>query len=396
MDNKDNKKDLKKIFNVLFIAVFSAMLGLGIVAPLMPIFAESLGATGIWLGIIFSAFSFSRAILMPIIGKISDKKGRKRFIVFGLFFYSLASFLYIFAPNVYWLTFIRVIHGLASAMVLPVAMAYIGEIAPSGKEGKTMGTFNISLFLGMGSGPFLGGILNKFFGMNSVFLAMGFLTTLSFFVVVLFLPDIKIKKQKNIKPISFKKALKNKAVKSLVLFRILGAIGRGGLMAFLPIFAASINIGSAKVGIALSVMILLTALLQRPFGKVADKYNKFHLVLAGTIISDLMLFLIPGLKNFWLLMTLVVIMGVAGALSMPAATAIIVKIGNNIGMGSSMGIFSTSMSVGMILAPLVSGLVMDYMGIKYIFPVAGIISFVGTYFFYYYFKKALKEKEISI
>ncbi len=389
-------KEKSQIFNVLFVATFSAMLGLGIVAPLMPLFAESLGATGIWLGIIFSAFSLSRAVLMPIIGKISDKKGRKKFIVFGLFFYSLASFFYIFAPDVYWLTFIRIIHGSASAMVLPVAMAYIGEIAPKGKEGKTMGTFNISLFLGMGSGPFLGGILNRLFGMNSVFLAMAGLTMASFFVVALFLPDLKIKKEENIKTTSFKKALKNKAVKSLVLFRVLGAMGRGGLMAFLPIYAASINIGSARVGIALSVMILLTALLQRPFGRVADKYNKFYLVLVGTIISDLMLFLIPGLKNFWLLMILVVIMGIAGALSMPAATAIIVKIGNNIGMGSSMGIFSTSMSVGMILAPLVSGLAMDYLGIKYIFPVAGVISFIGTYFFYYYFKKALEEKEISL
>ena len=391
-----DSEEKRRVFNVLFVAVFSAMLGLGIVSPLMPIFAEDLGASGIWLGIIFSAFSFSRAILMPIVGRISDKKGRKNFIVLGLLFYSLVSFLYIFAPDVYWLTLIRIIHGLASAMVLPVAMAYIGEISPKNKEGKTMGTFNMSLFLGMGAGPFIGGILNRAFGMASVFWTMSGLTMISFLIALLFLPDLRIKGKEKKEPLPFKQSLKNKAVKSLVLFRILGAMGRGGLMAFLPIFASSINIGSAGIGVALSVMILLTALLQRPFGKIADKYNKFHLVLIGTIISDSMLFLIPFLKSFPLLMVLVIIMGAAGALSMPAATAIVVRIGNKIGMGSSMGIFSTSMSVGMIAAPLISGLAMDYLGIKYIFPVAGLISFFGTYFFYYYFKAALKEKEISL
>ncbi len=389
-------KEKSRVFGVLFIAVFSAMLGLGIVAPLMPIFAESLGATGIWLGIIFSAFSFSRAVLMPIIGKASDKKGRKKFIVTGLFFYSLASFFYIFAPNVYWLTFIRIIHGLASAMVLPVAMAYIGEIAKHGKEGKIMGTFNISLFLGMGSGPFIGGILNKIFGIDSVFLTMGALTMLSFFIVLLFLPNLKLKKDKETPTLSLNMALKNKAIKGLAVFRVLGAMGRGGLMAFLPVFAASININSAKVGIALSVMIILTAILQKPFGHLADKYNKFYLVLIGTIFGDLMLFFIPLFKNFLILMVLVIIMGMAGALSMPAATAIIVKIGKNIGMGSSMGIFSTSMSIGMIIAPMISGLVMDFLGIKYVFPVAGIISFLGTFLFFYYFKLAIKNKEISL
>ena len=75
----------KKIFRVLFISLFATMLGLGIVSPLMPIFAENLGASGIWLGLIFSSFSLARGIFMPIIGRISDKTGRKKFIIVGYF-----------------------------------------------------------------------------------------------------------------------------------------------------------------------------------------------------------------------------------------------------------------------------------------------------------------------
>jgi len=156
-ERKKKKTELitKRVFNVLFISVFTAMLGLGIVSPLMPIYAESLGATGIWLGVIFAGFSISRGIFMPIIGRISDRKGRKRFILSGLLIYTIVSVAYVHAGSVYTLTFIRIIHGFASAMVIPIAMAYVGEISPEGEEGKYMGTFTVSLFLGMGFGLLL-------------------------------------------------------------------------------------------------------------------------------------------------------------------------------------------------------------------------------------------------
>ena len=77
-------KQYQQIFNVLFISIFAAMMGLGIVSPIMPVFAEDLGASGIWLGIIFSGFSLSRGVFMPIVGNLSDKNGRKKYIVTGL------------------------------------------------------------------------------------------------------------------------------------------------------------------------------------------------------------------------------------------------------------------------------------------------------------------------
>ena len=67
----------RRLFTILFVSVFAAMLGLGIVAPLLPIYAENLGATGIWMGVIFSSFAFSRAVFMPIVGNLSDRHTRK-------------------------------------------------------------------------------------------------------------------------------------------------------------------------------------------------------------------------------------------------------------------------------------------------------------------------------
>ncbi|MBO8181523.1 MAG: MFS transporter [Archaeoglobus sp.] len=369
-----------RIFNVLFISVFTAMLGLGIVSPLMPIYAESLGATGIWLGIIFAGFSISRGIFMPVIGRISDRKGRKKFILSGLFLYTIISIAYIQAASVYTLTFIRIIHGFASAMVIPIAMAYVGEISPEGEEGKYMGTFTVSLFLGMGFGPFIGGVLEDSFGMATAFYAMASLSALSLSICFLFLPEIDRFKARHKPRASFREILRNRVFKAVMLFRGINAFGRATLLSFLPVFASKM-LTSSQIGAILATNILLTAFLQRPFGILADRYNRLLMIVLGMALASLSLILIPLLNTFPQFFLVAVILGLGGGLAMPAASAIVVTAGRNAGQGSTMGIFNTAMSMGMIAAPLVSGVIMDVFGISKVFYFAGLISFVGMLLF---------------
>ena len=377
-------KHKNRIFYVLFCSVFTAMLGLGIVGPLMPIYASKLGASGLWIGIMFSAFSVSRLFLSPIIGRISDKRGRKPIISIGLLIYFFSSLLYLKAPDIYWFTIVRFVHGAASGMVIPIAMAYIGETTKEGMEGRTMGTFNIAFFSGMGAGPFIGGVLNNFFGLNSVFYAMAFLTAVSFIITLLFLPDVRSGGYLSIPPIPFKTILKNNTVKALLVFRAFNAMGRGGLLAFLPIYAALKNIDSSKLGILLSVNIFLTALLQRPFGNLADKYNRFLLIIIGSLIFSAPLIFIPFASDFKSLLLISVIMGLGGAISIPAASAAMVDVGRGEGMGVSMGLFSMAMSVGLIFAPLVLGLSIDVLGLNAAFYVAGALGVIGVLIFYFF------------
>ncbi len=386
----------KRIFNVLFIAVFSAMLGLGIVGPLMPIYAQKLGATGVWLGIIFSGFSLSRAIFMPIIGRLSDKKGRKKFITLGLLFYTIISLLYIAAHSVWTLSLVRFLHGFASAMVIPIVMAYVGETSKEGREGRRMGLFNIAFFLGMGAGPLLGGVLHDTLGFNAVFHTMAALTGFAFLLTLFLLPDVRVAESKGKEKkaeISFGKIFSSHTLKGLLIYRFVNAMGRGGVMSFLPVLAANIHITPAEVGVILTTNIFFMALLQGFFGYLADKWNKFYMVVAGAIIGAVALILIPLARNFWTFMALALLMGLGGAISMPAATAINVRIGNRYGMGASMGLFNMAMSVGMILAPLISGIVMDVWGLQYIFYVAGAISFVGIAIFFYYLYLGMRTEE---
>ncbi len=100
---------IKKVFPILAVSIFSAMLGVGLVSPLLPLYASDMGATGIQLGIIFAGFGISNSILTPIMGRLSDRRGRKLFLCLGLAGYAIISLGYVWAANVSQLTLVRVI-----------------------------------------------------------------------------------------------------------------------------------------------------------------------------------------------------------------------------------------------------------------------------------------------
>ena len=373
----------RRIYNVLFISVFATMLGLGIVSPLLPIYAENLGATGIWLGVIFSAFALSRSVFMPIIGRISDRRGRKWIILTGMFAYAVLSLAYLIAGSVYSLTAVRFAHGLASAMVVPIAMAYIADLSEKGKEGSHMGNFSISMFLGMGVGPLLGGFLNDTFGMPSVFYAMAGLSAFATLLVAISLPEAK--------PGGF--ALPDApstpmpalitlpVMQGVMVFAFISALGRGGMMVFVPVFGPLIAISPFEVGIVLSANTFLMALLQVPIGRLTDTGNKVALIVAGSTIAAIALAVIPLTHSFLPLLLITSLIGVGGAIQQPAIMALTVDAGRTIGMGTSMGAYNTVFGIGMIIAPLMGGAFMDFVGIEAVFYVGGAISLIGTVIF---------------
>lgn len=383
----------KRLFGVLFISVFSAMLGLGIVVPLLPIYAEELGASGIWIGLIFSGFAAARAFFMPIVGRLSDESGRKRFIVFGLLGYALLSIGYVTAGSVYTLTAVRFLHGIASAMVVPIAMAYIGDLSGRGEEGALMAKFQVSFFLGLGSGPLLGGVLNDAFGFSSAFYAMAALSTLAFLVIVLFLPEAKRPSSRSGDRVSLRWAFRQPGVPAVMAFTALNSAARGLLLVFMPLYAPRISIAPGEVGVILTVSIFLMAFSQVPMGRMADRGHALSMIMAGSVVSAASLALIPATTTFWELFIAAAANGLGSALVLPALLAVTVKLGRGMGMGTSMGAYNTAMSLGMITAPLLGGLVMDLSSMELVFVLGGAAGVGASGVVYQLTRRSLEAVE---
>ncbi len=376
---------IKKVFPILALSIFSSMLGVGIIAPLLPLYAENLGATGIGLGVIFASFSISRALFMPIIGRLSDRSGRKRFISIGLFIYSIISLGYIWAGNVSQLTLVRLIQGAAAGMIIPIAQAYVGDVSPEGEEGKWMGYFNAAFFTGFGFGPLMGGVLTDHFGMDVAFYSMGGLNLLAFLLVVLFLPEISHRKRATSPHLSFKEMSTSGMVRGIFSFRLAYSLGNGSFSCFLPIFAAFyIGLSPTLIGVLLAVNILLMSLLQFYSGKVADRFDRRSLIILGGLISLTFLAIIPLAHSFWFLLGLCILGGLAGAISMPAASALTIEEGRKFGMGSTIAVFTMAMSIGMAIGPLLGGVIMDSLNVDSVFYFGAAMGLVGTSLFIWF------------
>jgi len=361
---------------VLALVSFVMLLGVGIVVPMLPTYAQGLGATATQIGLIFAGFSLSRTLLTPLIGALADRSELKRLMLVGLAGYAVLSLSYAAAHTPTELIVIRILHGIASAFVIPLAMSYAAAIAGEGQEGVYMGSLNMALFFGMGAGPLIGGLLTDGLGPVSAFYALAALSSLSLGVAVVWLPPLKRGRPPGGEN-TLKEILKNRELLGLLLFRMISALGSGNLMAFIPILAHRSGLSSTAVGVLITANIFVTGSLQRPFGRLVTPANTIRMILFGSGLSIIALASLPLASGFAVFLALGCLMGLGGAVSMPAASVLVLEHGRTLGMSATMGIFDASMGLGMIAGPLISGIIMDYLGIEYVFCFGGLFSAVG-------------------
>jgi DHA1 family multidrug resistance protein-like MFS transporter len=367
----------KRTLVILLLALFVAVLGVGIIAPIIPIYATDLGATGVTLGLMIAGFSITRGALQPVVGSLSDRHGRKRFLVVGLSIYAVMGLTYTLANSVEHLVLIRLFHGVGSAMIVPIAMAYIGDLTPQGQEGRYMGMLNIALFAGISGGPILGGVFLDTIGINPAFYAMSALTAASLGLILTLLPpqrsDREIRSTPNLLT-TLRRMLHNSRVVGMLLPRIGTMIVMVPTMGFLPVLMyGPMGATFIEIGIVIAARTIVNAGLQLPFGKLADRYNKVVLIITGCFVISAGVFLMPFAADFLQLVWLSVLIGMGEALIWPTLGAIAVEEGHQYGQGSMMGVFNMAMSLGVLIGSLVAGSFMDLIGLQYGFYTVSVI-----------------------
>jgi len=385
---------IKKVFPILALSIFSSMLGAGIIAPLLPLYAESMGASGIWIGMIFTGFSLSRAIFIPLIGRLSDRKGRKAFLCAGLLFYAVISLGYIWADSLLQLTLVRLIQGVAAAMILPIVQAYVGDVSPEGEEGKWMGYFNAAFFAGFGLGPLMGGTLTDHFGMTVAFSTMGGLNLLAFLIAVFLLPEVKGKASLQI---SLKDMAASPMTRGLFTFRLTFAGGMGALFTFLPILATIyLGLSASQTGLLLALIILLMSLFLPFSGRIADRFNRRTLVVIGSFINVAFFTLIPLAHDFWQISVICVVGALGGGIAMPAASALAVEEGRKFGMGTTIALFTLGMSIGQAVSPLLAGVIADLVNINWVFYLGAFTALMGVALFIWFTRSYQNQNHLAL
>jgi MFS family permease len=398
----DSPLTRKRALYILSLAVFISLIGIGIVVPFLSVFAGGLGAAGFWIGAVFAAFALSRTVALPYFGSLSDRVDKKRILAFGLGAYATISLGYIFVTSIETLVLFRLLHGLSSAMIAPVAMAYLGELAAPGEEGQFMGVFQGATMLGFGTGPVLGGIIYAHYGFNEAFYALASFSAIACIIIVALLPPMPpkeipqlnshAKKEKTVLR-NYKLLLADNRVLAVCVFAFILEVAFISFLNFLPLFMDSLSLGAAEAGIALSLAIILSGILQGMFGRIANGPRRAYLIVGGGIIFGIGFVLIPLSTSFLFVLGICVCAAIGLFLTTPAMNVYLIDAGHEFGMGTTMGVYNTIRGCGDIVGPLLAGALLDLIGVAQMYEVMGLFCLAGTVLFVLLFSGREKKQK---
>lgn len=167
------ERELKR--SVLIVATFAAFLTpfLGAATNLaLPAIGSEFNVSAINLNWVVSIYILATAMFLLPFGRLADIVGRKKIFFNGILLFSVSSFMVLFARTYTVLILLRAIQGVSSAMIFGTSLAIITSVFPPGERGRAMGINITAVYVGLSSGPFLGGLLTRWLGWRSIFIVL--------------------------------------------------------------------------------------------------------------------------------------------------------------------------------------------------------------------------------
>ena len=366
---------------VLALAIFATMLGNGVVMPFIPLYSQQFGAEGFTIGVLFGSHSASRTFLLPFIGRASDRRGRKEFLLWGLALYAASSVAFLLANSLFVLTLVMALQGVATAMVQPISMAYVGDLTPKGQEGRYSGYINTAFLGGVAGGPVLGGVVRDLYNMQASFILLGILSLLSLILLWLFLPEVRHEKNTDTTThLPLREIFSCHPLVGMSVFRLSYAAANAAIWVFVPLLAAQLlALSTSQIGLLISLNVLVSTVMQAPCGRLADRVtNKVTLIVIGGLVSAVSLALFPLATTYWHLVVLNLLVGAAFGLAYPAHMAVAMENAKGFGMGTVMSLLLTVHSFAMTVGPMLFGLVIDLYSLNGVFYSGGLFGLLVT------------------
>lgn len=365
-----NFKNNGALLTVLLI-VFVDILGFTIMIPLLPFYAESLGATPFVVGMLSSIYGLCSLIAGPILGDLSDRYGRRIVLLLSQIG-TCVGFVILALSKTLWIVFLsRIIDGITAGN-LTVAQAYISDVTEPEHRTRAMGLIGASFGLGFILGPAISGVLVHFGHAAPIWASAG-LSLISILGTTLFLKDRKkvnteIKKEGGALA-QLKKSfrlLKTPVLKEcftvFFIFSVCFALYMSGLALYCEralkwnghaFTAREVGLLLSYVGIiSLFIQILLMGFLVRKLGEV----NIMLVGFSSTTIALLVMGFAPLLAIFLMGIT---VNAFGNAILRPAISGMLSKNASPAHQGLVFGLNQTLMSIAQIICPLISGFLIE-------------------------------------
>ncbi len=374
----------KKLLILLFV-VFIDLIGFGIVIPILPLLVTQIGGGAILVGAIIASFSLFQFLFGPILGRLSDKYGRRPVLIISSVLNSASYFLIFFFPQLWVLFFARMLAGIGSSNI-SVAQAYIADSSKAHERTKALGLMGSIFGLGFIVGPLLGGFVSQQFSISAAFVIPAVLSLLNAVLIYFILPESNNNLQKHIKIELFnfkiaKEVLKPKNIAFLILLFLFVNFA---LSLIIGVFSL---LGHQKFGwdegqnglyfglIGLSSFITQMVLI-RLFVK---RLSEIQMIKIGLIVFSISIVLMGLSPVQWLVVLVGITTPFAVSLIMINTQSLISLESKPEEQGMVLGITQSFGSLGMVFGPLLGGVIGSF-NLSLPFVLSGIMT-VGILFF---------------
>jgi len=368
---------------VIFFTVLIDLIGFGIILPILPMYAQKFGAHGIGYGALIFVFSAMQFFATAILGRMSDRIGRRPILLTTMVINAAGYMMFAFAPSYWWLFLARVISGLASGNI-SAAQAYVADITTPTERSRGMGMIGAAFGIGFVLGPLIGGLADHYIGHLAPGLIAAGLSIINFFSASSILRESLAHEHRTARPLfdfgHMLEALRRPRLLPLMLVWLLAPLAFSGYTVVLPLHTTRLfGWGAKELGWLFVVIGVIAASVQGfLFGKIERRTGARALLIVGLFGMAVSIAALPYLASSMSVYAWTVPLAFANSLFAPAASGLVSIYADPTEQGTILGAAQAFAALGRTAGPLAMGWVYDQVGSRSSFLLAGTVMLLGA------------------
>ncbi len=359
------------------------MLGQGVIAPVLPLYAKDFGVSTTMIGASISVFGLARILFNLPAGLLSDRLGRRLLLVGGPIITAAGSFLSAFAGDIWSLLVFRFIAGIGSAVFMTAGITLVADISTPENRGRMLSLHLGSLLIGVSIGPAVGGLTAELINLRAPFILVGVLSAACAVWALRVMPEthrravtagageqvageteVEVTAAPPSAPVSIRSLAGNMGLLlvSLVTFSIFFT-RTGARQTVLPLSGnEEFGLSAGLLGLIFAMMALINLATIIPSGAWADRFGRKRVIVPSALLAAGALGLFAVTDSLPVFLIAAVLLALGTGISGPAPAAYAADVIPAQARGMGMGLFRTYSDIGFVVGPLLLGWIADATG----------------------------------
>lgn len=375
-DTGEILSDLRILFRGQALALCAALLlafvAMGIVFPVMPLYLRTLGATGTIVGLLVAVYGVGEGIFGLVWGSLADRIGITIPLGVQMFGGALCMVAFAFVPLLGAVFVLRFVVATLNSAIWPTGRGYLAQSVPPSSKGLSMALFGILATAGMNIGAFISGAFVDQWGFPFVFLASAVLSFVSGTIVLTQLRGARIVRGGTMGTrelatpdlaINADYGTFTHPVVILSIIVVLISCAFTSNATFLPLLITDVaGLAPTDVGVVLGTAGMAGLVLLMPAGRLSDLVGRKLILLSGLGLCLLGAVGLAYVRSYWSILLFAVLSSVGRWATDPPILSLLSDITPLRHQGRSQGIYVVAWDLGMIVGPVIAGMIWDRAG----------------------------------